>query len=330
MATSVSFPTVESRVKKAAGILSIPSDEFMQIVKDTLDVGPDDFGVQLLDADTTTEEYICTALLYALNAGEKMYSELKLKAVAAILKGRDPFAKKEDDKSSEPAPRSSKHPVTATSEGQALAALIQNLRSPDQMKDRELLEAYSVDQEHGIEQELLKRSSGQHFVVLQEGTEEGRQMIDIEATLELLKRTRKMTVPSMLPHPNDPTKIIEVYRISQLNPEDNIVELCPFCDEVMYKGYCSKCNANFAAVGDEERSYIRLASEAETFDVKSASDRRALLVDAGKGLETLFQNWPGVRIKFRELKLTGDLPKLRKLRTLPSVKLADPFGVRTK
>jgi hypothetical protein len=326
MATNVSFPTVESRVVKAAGILSIPSDEFQKVVTDTLGLEPDDFGVQILDADTTNEDFIYTALGSVLLTGEKKYSELKLKAVAAILKGRDPFAKREEclvfSRTMDAAT------VMPTTEGQALAGMLQALRTPDQMKDRELLEAYSNDSEHNIEQELLKRSNGQHFVVLQDGTEEGKQVIDIEATLELLKRTRKITVPSMLPHPQDPSKIIEVYRISQLNPEDNIVELCPFCDEVMYKGYCQKCNANFAAVGDEERAYVRLASEAETFDVKSASDRRALMVDAAKGVETLKQNWPGVWIRFRELKMTGELPKLRKLRVLPRSLKADPFGVR--
>lgn len=329
MATTVSFPTVESRVKKAAEILSVPSDEFQKIVTDTLGVEPDDFGVQLLDADTTGEDFIYTSLGGVLLTGEKKYSELKLKAVAAILKGRDPFAKKETLTLSDTS-KTNDFQVNPTTEGQAIAGLINSLRTPQQMKDRELLETFSRDQDHSIEQELNKRASGQHFVVLKNGAEKGKQEIDIEATLELLKRTRKMTVPSMLPHPDDPNKIIEVYRITQLNPEDNIVELCPFCDEIMYRGYCQKCDANFAGVGDDERAYVRLASELDSFETRSKSDRRALLVDAIKGIAVLRQNWPGARIRFRELKLTGDLPKLKKLRTLPSVKPADPFGVRNR
>jgi hypothetical protein len=331
MATNALFPTVESRVKKAAEILSIPSDEFQKIVTDTLGVEPDEFGVQLLDADTTGEDFIYTSLGGVLLTGDKKYSELKLKAVAAILKGRDPFAKKEKESLTlSDSSKTGAFEVNPTAEGQALAGLINSLRTPQQMKDRELLESFSRDQEHGIEQELNKRAGGQHFVVLKDSAEKGKQEIDIEATLELLKRTRKMTVPSMLPHPSDPTKIIEVYRITQLNPEDNIVELCPFCDEIMYRGYCQKCDANFAGVGDDERAYVRLASELDSFEPRSKSDRRALLVDAMKGIAVLRQNWPGARIRFRELKLTGDLPKLRKLRTLPSVKPADPFGVRDR
>ena len=81
-------------------------------------------------------------------------------------------------------------------------------------------------------------------------------------------------------------------------------------------------------MGDEERAYVRLITKQESFDQGSYADRRAVLVDALKGVEALKQSWPSVRIKFRELKMTGDLPKLRKLRTLPSVKPADPFNVR--
>lgn len=324
MATTISFPTVRSRVERAADILSIPKNELLRIVKDTLGVEDDELGIQLLDADTTTEEYLFQALGGVVS---NEIPELRLKAAAAVFKGRDPFTKKEQDSL---VVADSDAQVKTTSEGQALAGLLYSLRTPKQMKDRELLEAFAHDQEHDIEQELNKRAGGQHFVVLKDSAKEGKQEIDIDATLELLKRSRKITVPSMLPHPSDPTKIIEIYRITQLNPEDNVVELCPFCDEVMYRGYCQKCNANFAGVGDEERSYVRLASELESFEVRSKSDRRALLVDAIKGLETLKQNWPGARIRFRELKLTGDLPKLRKLRTLPSVKPADPFGVRDR
>lgn len=326
MAIGISFPTVGSRVERAAEILSLPQDQLFGILEDRLGVSCDDFGVQLLDADTTTEGYIFHVLGEVLP--DKKTPELKLRAVAAIFKGRDPFAKKEENSSTTIKDADSlPSGVKSTKESQGL---LYGLRSPKQMKDRELLELFARDQEYNVEQELNKRAGGQHFIILRNSADEDKQEIDIETSLELLKRTRKMTVPSMLPHPDDPDKIIEVYRITQLNPEDNIVELCPFCDEVMYRGYCQKCDANFAGVGDDERAYTRLASELESFEVRSKSDRRALLVDAIKGIDTLKKNWPGARIRFRELKITGELPKLRKLRTLPSVKPADPFGVRNK
>lgn len=317
------YPTVMSRAEKAAGILSIPTADMLDLVKELFGVEDNDFGVQLLDADTTEEEYICQVLGGQLLSGDKKNSELKIKAAAAFLKGRDPFAKKEEGIQEGMAK------VSSTSEGQALAGLLKSMRTVDSMSDRELLEEFSKDPDHKTEQELNKRSGGQFFVVLKEGTEGKDCQIDINSSLSLLKKTRKMVVPSMIPHPEDPNKIIEIYRITQLNPEDSIVELCPFCDEIMYKGYCPKCNANFAGVGDEERAYVRLASEKETFDVKSASDRRAILVDAMKGLEELRKNWPGSSIRFRELKALGDLPKLRKKRTLPSVKMADPFNLKS-
>lgn len=320
MAPNVCFPTMSARLEKAASILSLTQDEISKELERIFGITKDESGIQLLDADTTTEDFIVSSLNSETFAKVPL---LKLKVFAAILKGRDPFKKEET-------PEPVSEPALSTTPGDFstnLSSIVSSMRTPKQMKDRELLEAYLKDPDHEFEQELNRRAGGQTFVVLKDGY---KQEIDVETTLDLLKRSRKMTIPSIIPHPQDPSKVVEVYRITQLNPDDNIVELCPFCDEVMYKGFCQHCNINFSGVGDEERAYVRLASQSESFNVSSISDRKALWIDSTKGLETLFQNWPGVRAKFKELKLLNNLPKLRKLRTLPSVKPADPFGVRSK
>lgn len=332
MGTSVDFPTVVDRVLQAEKVVPLggksklsDSDtecvSWYSVLKGTFGIEDNEEGLSLLNAHTTTEEFIYNELLSCVSTKDK--PKLKLKAVASILKGIDPFSKKDIDVLS-------LQDFVGTQKDKDINNLITVLRTPDKMKDRELLEAFDSDREHDIEQELLRRSKGQAFIVLLDGSTEDKSKIDIDVSLELLKRSRKMTNPTIIPHPNDPGKIVQVYQIGQLHMEDNIVELCPFCDEVMFKGYCQKCNANFAGVGDEERSYVRLISESDGFKEESFSDRRSVLVSALKGLESLREVWPSVSIRFRELKMLGDLPKLRKIRKLPSARPADPFNVRSK
>ena len=72
----------------------------------------------------------------------------------------------------------------------------------------------------------------------------------------------------------------------------------------------------FSGCGDDEKAYIKLITEVESFNKASKSDRDAVLVSAGKGISDLRKTWPKVSRKFDELKLLNDLPKLRKSRTL--------------
>lgn len=323
MATAMPFPTVESRIKKIAELLSLEESRVADVLENVLGVTQDDIGLQLLDSYVTSQD-----VLYDSLKGQGCFSEvpvLRLRVVVSILKGIDPFAKKEG-------PVVTKEPtaeVSPTSEGQALAAMIETMKNPEQMSDQELLEKYIKTKDYTLEQELNRRSGGQYFVILKEGTEKGHEEIDLEPTLDLLKKTRKRTNPSMLPHPSDRTRVVQIYRITQLNPDDQIVSLCPFCDGVMHDDYCGECEADWAGVGDEERAYVRLiAEESNSFRKDGHSDRRAALVSAKHGLEDLRKTWPSVSIKFRELKTLGELPKLKKLRQHPVARVKDPFHVR--
>ena len=81
-------------------------------------------------------------------------------------------------------------------------------------------------------------------------------------------------------------------------------------------------------MGDEERAYVNLISRSSNFKADSYSDKKAVIASATKGLEDLRKTWPGASKQFDELKVTNNLPSLRKVRSLPSVKPADPFNVK--
>lgn len=323
MSTNVSFPTIKDRVNRVQQIIPLDEQEskpgWLSILEDIFGVTDDEEGISLLNAYTTTEEFLYNELLLCDRTKDK--PKLKLKAIATVLKGFDPFNKEPDKKDI-------KEENADEGANMKISDHILALKSPKQMKDRELLVLFDKDNEYEIEQELIKRSSGQAFVVLKEDSTEEDIKIDIEASLELLKLSRKRTNPTIIPHPTDPGKVVQVYHIGQLHMEENIIELCPFCDEVMFKGYCQECNCNFSGIAEKERAYMRLVSEHDNFNTESFSDRRALMVSGQKGLEDLRKTWPSVSIKFRELDMLNDLPKLRKIRKLPSARVADPFNVR--
>ena len=105
--------------------------------------------------------------------------------------------------------------------------------------------------------------------------------------------------------------------------------MCPLCGEVLYKGYCDKCESNFSGIGYDERAYLSLISASGNMKLESFSDRRALIASATKGIDDLKKTWPSIQVTFDSLKSTSSLPSLKKIRTLPNiVKQSDPFNVK--
>lgn len=298
------------RVSKAAELLAVKPESLTKTLEDA-GIKNDSTGVSLLEASTTDLEDIIS-ILKAVNAGKSVNSQfpvLKLKAAASILKGSDPFEKKEMDIHSD----LSNHYIETVED------IVKSTRPLEQQNDRELLERYAKDRENSIEQELHKRAKQQNFIVLKQGKfEPGKEEIDIEMSLDLLKTARKRTNPSMV---SIEGRVVPVYKIIELNLDDRIMELCPFCGESLYKGYCQKCNLNFSGIGDDERSYLNLI--AGSANLSSISDKKAIVVSAIKGIEDLKQTWPSVVKEFDERKMTENLPKLRIIANRPSQ--ADPF-----
>ena len=306
---TASISPIEARIHKAAEVLKVTDYDFQTAVKAVFGIELDAIGLQLLDAQTTTEQVIVELF------NGYPYPKLALLAAAAILKGKDPFVLAKEE---EPAKVSKGSniltPIVKDSavEGAVVAhqfiELAKTLRDPKQMKDKELLELYDSERDYEIEQELHRRSSFQHWVVLRPGQEGSfKKAIDIEMSLELLKRSRRMVNPTLV---RQGDIFVNVYRITELNPEEQVVEICSFCGEIIYKNFCEKCSADFGNTGDDEKAFIKLITEMESFDKNSMSDRRAVLASASKGLMDLKVTWPRVNKRFEELKSLGDTSKV--------------------
>ena len=302
---SSSNPVLLSRVQKSADYLGMPESDLTKALNG-IGIDVTDQGLQLIESEISSEEVLLMELSVTLSV-----PSLKLRVAIAILKGKDPFKKIPEDR------------VVKVTDADTLAEVIKATRNIQQVKDRELIELYDKDRDFEIEQELNRRANNQRFIVLKK--EGDKISIDIDTSLELLKRSRKMTVPTIIPGPDN--KIVPVYRITELNPEDRVVELCPICGEILWKGYCQKCQVSLAEVPEDSRAYMNLVRHCGTFEPRSSSDRNALVVSAIKGVEDLKQTWPSIASTFDELKLAGNLPKLRKIKELPAEQVADPFHV---
>lgn len=298
------------RIEKAAELLAVKPESLTKSLENN-GIKNDSTGISLLEASTTSIDDI-TTILVSVDPKGLPSKKLQLKAAASILKGSDPFKKEEEFKLEK---------SDSKLYADAVVESIKMARPIEQYSDRELLERYAKDKEGSVEQELHKRAKQQNFIVLKHGKfEPGKEEIDIDLSLDLLKTARKRTNPSMISLEG---KILPVYRITELNLEDRILEICPICSESLYKGYCEKCQVSFASIGDDERAYVNLISESDNFNPNSFSDKKAVIASATKGLEDLKQTWPSLAQKFDELKATSSLPRLKIVANRPSQ--ADPF-----
>ena len=211
--------------------------------------------------------------------------------------------------------------VSAPTGVDALASILKDIRPIEQRESKELLELFVVNRSVEIEEELTKRAKGQRFIVIKPGKyEPGKEEIDVEKSLDLLRMARRgKTVPSTTAYGN---VFVTVYRITELNQQDRMVELCPICGAALYQGYCEKCQVKFNDVDDDARAYVRLIADSDNFDKKSSVERKAVVANASKGVDDLKQYWPSLAQKFDDLKATGSLPSLR---PLTSTTVADPF-----
>jgi len=308
--------SIGERVKKASEFTGVTEKDLFECLKK---IGIDDTpqGLQMLDSDIASADVLEKEITVF-----SLIPTLKRKAAVAILKGTDPFKK-------DPPEKKPSMPVVSV-EGNALSEVVKALRDIYKMKDKELLELYNKERDQlDVEQELDRRVKHQPFIILRgDKCELGKETpdLDIEASLDQLRRARRgYTVPSMVPIGEN--KVARVYRITELNPDDRIVEMCPICGEILYKGYCPKCELDFSGVDDDSRAYVKLVVNCEKFDVKCHSDRKAVHASASKNLANLRTTWPSISPTFDDLKATNSLPKLRMIKNMPAVQVADPFHV---
>jgi hypothetical protein len=292
------------RIQKSAEVLGVSAEKITKIL-DEEGINDSTTGMSILNASTTTIDDL-VGILSPLGCSKT----LKLKAAASALKEGCDRPKAEA-------------PVVAPQE--TFVEAMKAMRPIQQWSDRELLEKYIQSRDPEVETELAKRSQNRNFVVLKAGKfEQGKEEIDVENTLELLKTARKRVTPSFLPLGENGT-VSPIYAITALNMQDRIVEMCPICGFTLYHGYCEECQNNFAGIGDDERAYARLVVQTGKFASNSSVERKALLASASKGIDDLKVTWPSVSQQFDELKLTNSLPKLRVISSRPNTVVKDPF-----
>lgn len=321
---SIDLTSIAARFSKAAEALKLQESE-VPVLKEMLSkvgIEEDDTGLKYLNSRVITSEDLVEIISGTFSERGKFC----VKAAASYLKGVDPF-----DTSTLQVTKLDA-PVTPNPTVDALVQIIQASKPVGQMTDPELLALWDKDRSEHSENELNRRAKGQPFIILKSGTNvPGREEIDVEYTLEMLKSARKRNNPKIVPYRDN--TFASVYKISELNLNDRIIEICPICGEVLWRGYCEKCNSNFAGIGNDERAYVRLIAESGNFQTSSVSDRKAVLTSAAKGIEDLKITWPSIFKRFEELKLTGDLPKLRMIANRPAqvpVDIQDPFHVSGK
>lgn len=321
---SIDLTSIAARFSKAAESLKLQESELSQLKKVLSDVGidEDDFGLKYLNSNVVSLE----DLIEILQKNYEDKGKFCIKAAASYLKGIDPF------EVSYPPTVKQEAPIPSTTAVDAIAQILQANKPVGQMTDSELLDLWDKNRDDITEQELNRRAKNQPFVILKSGTNiPGKEEIDVEYTLEMLRSARKRSNPKIIPYRDN--TFASVYKISELNLNDRIIEICPICGEVLWRGYCEKCNSNFAGIGNDERAYVRLIAESGKFQTSSVSDRKAVLTSAAKGIEDLKITWPSIFKRFEELKLTGDLPKLRMIANRPAqvpADVKDPFHVSGK
>ena len=272
------------RVQKCSEVLGTTQENILEILKKE-GITNDPVGIAVLDAPTTTIEDLAGILEHY----NPPVSALKIKAAAYQLKS-----------CTEPTVERSK-----------------DLRPIQQWNDQDLLENFIITRSMESLEELDRRAKHQKFVVLKDPAiknlkkyELGKEEIDLERTLRLLKDSRKKVVPGVISIPGG---FAIVYRIIEFSPENRIVELCPLCLKALYRNFCEDCVVDFSGIGDDEKAYIRLIASSGKLKPEII---KALIASASKGLDDLRKTWPSFSQRFDELK---PFPVLKVVGSRPAI-----------
>lgn len=288
------FNDLTPRIKRVAEFLITETNLLIELLKTN--------GITVLESNTTTIE----DLVEILGSLEGKIHKLKIKTAAGILKG-DSEEKKE------------------LTSNLCIVEELKKIHPIEQWSDENLLTRYIKDREIDVELELHRRAKQDRFIVLKpsdKGYNSGEEVIDFIESIGLLKGARKGKYknPGILPVKGG---VRPVYFITEFNINDRITELCSICSTPLYKSYCDHCQVNFIGIEDDCCYYMALVSEMDTFNKSSASDRKALVASAQKGMGSLKSEWHSLAQVFDELKATQQLPRIRVIASRPSK--VDPF-----
>lgn len=204
-----------------------------------------------------------------------------------------------------------------------LEQLLKSSRPVQQWSDEEILKAYIESDREDLESELNKRAKGQRFIVL---TGKEPEEIDIDATLKMLKRARKETIPSYIKTADN--KVINIYRVEEYHLDNRARAESPLRPAVaLFDDFCHVSNVNFSGITQEARVYIRLIHE--RYGDLSRSDENDMVFTARKeGYAGLVALYPELEQTYRAREIEGTLPSLRlveKVASKYSSGKLDPF-----
>ena len=194
-------------------------------------------------------------------------------------------------------------------------------RPVSQWKDRELVEAYGVDASNEVIDELKKRAQGKTIVAF-DSPEAGR--INVDVTFDLLRESRRRKLPDY--YPSGET-IYKLYTVGDF--PNSIYEESPLVPgNLLFRGYCDKCETNFSEVSKEARQFLRvIVDEGQAPKLSDRMSILGLIVAAKSGIEELRKLFPSVSIRFDELQRKDELPSLKADSADPAKsKVSDPFG----
>ena len=264
------------RIQDAAKVMGITEEQvWLGLAKLGIKEGDAD-ALDLLNAETTTEADAKVAFEKAcLDIGPARF-----KAGWAVLKGGNQKAAAEQ-----------KQP---------------KLSKVAEWTDQALVDAYGVDCDSRIVDELNKRSKGQPFVIF---NEDGS--VSSTVTVELLRCARRLA-PSqkmMETYPVEGTlrRLCRAGEFPQLKLEE-----CPLhADTLLINGYCDKCQQSWAGVSMDARVVVRVGVNAgEIKKNMSYLDRQTMIATLTKEGAESYLSIPPIRLAYNAAREAVLLPVL--------------------
>lgn len=275
MSSNTNPTSLQARVDQAAKVMGITPDAAWQLLgelgieKDSPD------ALSLLEAETTTEG---DARRYFVDPGKVKIA--RFKAGWSILKGKGSDASPKDA---------------------SIGDLIKSMRTPAQMSDEELLNAYGPDCPATVCDELQKRSQGRAFIVFD------GEKVNVAGSSILLKMSRTRETPADYPVNG---KTVRTFRVGEFPML--WIEECPIHrDVVLANGYCEKCGQDWSVVPNDDRVAVRVAVNMAAVGADTLADIAKIVAGVQEKGSAYVLGIGKVRLEYDELAEEHELPVLR-------------------
>jgi hypothetical protein len=301
---------LSTRVDQAAKIMKVDPKIVWERLA-ILGIDKDDESLILLESDMT-QEGDARRIFVEVNGVERVGDVnpisvpiVRFKAGWAILKGKSAAAVSADGQSSD------------------LKSILDAMKTPSQMSDKELLDRYNPNASSDICDELERRSHERPFIVFDES--KGENSIDTEATLNLLRIARRQDTPSTYKVGNG--KISRVHSVGEFPMV--FIEECPIhSDVILAEDYCERCMESWAGISYDDRVIVRVAKDINAIDVSTIAKAYELIVRLRKEGAKFLLEIPALQLHYEELKTDNKLPVLRRRFSSSPNRMSDPFYIR--